>query len=224
MSAELVRYDGQEPFFTGTVFEFAVALRPLLGLSGLVAKVVASRVEVQRLHVAGDGRRSESVRAARTGTASGGVAIRRSARKPRPVAADLGGLEERFDAALRAIKLEGAHRRAEADRRFAAEMARIDAAFQAEMARQAEWQRQNRQSFAEAREHLRRREADRRELGKAMSRATRLVTGRPELAAMAALAVPVLSRAMTSVVAGQDGAAAVLEALSLRALPSGGKA
>ncbi|GAB2587971.1 hypothetical protein Aab01nite_49390 [Paractinoplanes abujensis] len=212
MSAELVRHDGQELSFTGTVFEFAVALRPLLALSGLVAKVVASRVEVQRLQVAGA--RADPVRAAR----------RRPGRRPAPPAAGLGGLEQRFDAALRAIKLEGAHRRAEADRRFAAEMARIDGAFQAELARQAAQQRQNRQSFAAAREHLRRREADRRDLGNAMTEATRLMTGRSGLAEMAALTVPVLSRAMTSVATGQDGAAAVLEALSLRALPSGGKA
>jgi hypothetical protein len=101
-------------------------------------------------------------------------------------------------------------------------MSRIDGALRSELARQAELRRQNRQSYAEARRHLRRLEADRRDLGDAMSEATRLMRGRPGLAEMAALTVPMLSQAMTAVVTGQDGAAAVLDALSRRALPSGG--
>lgn len=217
MPAELVRYDGHEPFFTGTVLEFAVVLQPLLGLSGLVAKVAASRVEVERLRTGG----SPSVGASYAGTADRSP-VRRQAPVVQAAPADMGGLEQRFDAALRAIRVEGANRRAEADRRFAAEMSRIDRALQVEMARQAEARRQNRQSFAAARRHLRRLEADRRDLGNAMSEATRLMRGRPGLAEMAALTVPVLSQAMTAVVAGQDGTAAVLDALSRRALPGGG--
>ncbi|MCU7728127.1 hypothetical protein ODJ79_30795 [Actinoplanes sp. KI2] len=49
MSVELVRYDGDAPSFTETVADFAAAIHPLLGLSRLVAKVMASRVEMQRL-------------------------------------------------------------------------------------------------------------------------------------------------------------------------------
>ncbi|MFI5844854.1 hypothetical protein ACIA8K_34655 [Catenuloplanes sp. NPDC051500] len=259
MPAELVRYDGHELRFTGTVLEFAVVLQPLLGLSGLVAKVVASRVEVERLRVrggsmtvSGDVSRANPARGGRpisrasaatwnSGTprparggprttpggssSAGDVTDRRPARRAtaavQVAAADLGGLEQRFDAALRAIRLEGANRHAEADRRFAAEMSRIDGAFQQEMARQAELRRQSRRSFAEAREHLRRREADRRDLGAAMSEATRLMGGRTSLAELAAFAVPVLSQAMTAVVTGQDGTAAVLDALRRPALPAG---
>jgi hypothetical protein len=262
MPAELVRYDGHELHFTGTVLEFAVVLQPLLGLSGLVAKVVASRVEMERLRmrggsvtVRGAGARTDSGRGRRRsespvswvsvdtsgpdearrarggprgmpGSADDAATDRRPVRRQVPTAvrgtpADLGGLEQRFEAALRAIRLEGAHRHAEAGRRFAAEMSRIDGALQGELARQASMRRQSRKAFAEAREHLRQREVDRRDLGDAMSEATRLMRGRTGLAELAALTVPVLSRAMTAVVTGQDGKAAVLDALRLPALPGG---
>jgi hypothetical protein len=211
MPAELVRYDGHAPAFTATVAEFAVVIHPLLGLSGLVAKVMASRAEATRLEAihGHDARMAE-------------LAMRERAQIRRDHL-DLTRLEQNFEAALCAIKVEGAARRHEADRRYAAEMRRIDAAVKVELARLAEVRRHNQQSFAQSRQRLRLAEAARRDIGKAMSEATRMMRGRSRFAEIAALTVPMLSQAMTTVVTQQqDGATAVLEALSApgpRALP-----
>ncbi|MEU4623524.1 hypothetical protein AB0G04_26565 [Actinoplanes sp. NPDC023801] len=218
MPAELVRYDGHAPSFTTTVSEFAVVIHPLLGLSGLVAKVMASRAEADRLEgAAGRPQRDHEVRMAE-------IAVRERARI-RQDHLELTRLEHNFEAALCAIKVEGAARRHEADRRFAAEMRRIDGAIKIELARLAEDRRRNRQSFAEARQRLRLAEAARRDIGKAMSEATRMMRGRSRFAEIAALTVPMLSQAMTAVVTQQqDGTTAVLDALSgpgPRALPGG---
>lgn len=227
MSAELVRYDGNVPYFTETVTEFAVVIDPLLGLSGLVAKVMASRVETGRTgsghqpqHPARptvDTRRQATVADHRSQRAHQAriaeLAVREQAQVRRD-RLDLTRLEQNFDAALCAIKMEGASRQHEADRRFAAEIRRIDSALQIEMTRLAEVQRRNQQSFVVARQRLRMADAARRDIGMAMSEATRLMRGRNQFAEIAALTVPALSQAMVAVVTRQqDGTSAILESL-----------
>jgi hypothetical protein len=229
MPAELVRYDGDVPSFTVTVAEFAVAIHPLLGLSGLVAKVMASRVETERLRTVAARDRQQHARTMAGMRQQATAADRHSTRmyeaKMAEIAAseradvrrghvELSRLEQSFDAALCAIKVEGATRRHEADRRYAAEIHRIDGALQVEMARLAVEQRRDQQSFVEARQRLRLAEAARRDIAKAMGEATRMMRGRSRFAEIAALTVPALSQAMAAVVTQQqDGTAAVLDAL-----------
>jgi len=170
MSAELVRYDGDTPSFTETVADFAGALHPLLGLSRLVAKVMASRVEMQRLKTVAARDRQRHVREMAGLRQQATTADRHSQRmyeaKMAEIAAqeragardgqiDLLRLERSFDASLAAIKMEGAARRHEADRRYAAEIHRIDGALKVEMARLAEQRRRDQQSFAQERQRLR---------------------------------------------------------------------
>ncbi|MCU7728128.1 hypothetical protein ODJ79_30800 [Actinoplanes sp. KI2] len=127
---------------------------------------------------------------------------------------DLLRLERGFDASLSAIKVEGAVSRHEADRRYAAEIHRIDGGLQVEMARLADQRRRDQQNFAEERQRLRLAEEARRDIGKAISEATRMMRGRSRFAELAALTVPALSTAMAAVVIRrQEGAVAVLEAL-----------
>jgi hypothetical protein len=227
MPAELVRYDGRTPSFTGTVAEFAVVLHPLLGLSGLVAKVTASRAEAERLHaitardrpparraLPGPARRPGDATDLRRADARRGGRSRDSPGHRELSYPELSRLEQSFDAALRAIRVEGAARRHEADRRYAAEIRRIDGELRVELGRLAEERRRHRQSFAAARQRLRQVEADRRDIGRAIGEATRMMRGPAGFAEMAALTVPVLSQAMVAVVTRhQDGTAAVLEAL-----------
>ncbi|GIE84422.1 hypothetical protein [Actinoplanes regularis] len=238
MRTELVRYDGGAPSFTVTVVEFAGAIEPLLGLSGLVAKVMASRVEAERIKATAARDRQQHERAM-TGMRQQATAADRHSRrmyqaKKAEIAAaeradvrrgeiELSRLERDFDAALCAIKVEGAVRRHEADRRFATEMHRIDSALQAEMARLADRRRRDQQSFALARQRLRLAEKARSDIGKAMSEATRMMRGRSRFAEIAALTVPALSQAMAAVVTRQqDGTVAVLDALCLPQRPMGG--
>lgn len=229
MSAELVRYDGDTPSFTETVADFAGAIHPLLGLSRLVAKVMASRVEMQRLKTAAARDRQRHARDMAGMRQQATTADRHSQRmyeaKMAEIAAheraeagrgriDLLRLERSFDASLSAIRMEGATRRHEADRRYAAEIRRIDGALQIEMARLAEQRRRDQQSFAQERQRLRLAEEARRDIGKAMNEATRMMRGRSRFAEIAALTVPALSTAMAAVVIRrQEGAVAVLEAL-----------
>jgi len=229
MPAELVRYDGDGPSFTETVADFAGAIHPLLGLSRLVAKVMATRVEAERLKTIAARDRQQHERSMAEMRQQATTSDRHSKRiyeaklseirsheraDVRRGQLDLHRLEQNFDAALGAIKMEGASRRYEADRRFAAEARRIDGALQVEMARMAEDRRRSQQSYAQARQRLRLAEAARRDIGKAMGEATRMMRGRSRFSEIAALTVPALSQAMASVVIQQqDGTAAVLDAL-----------
>lgn len=229
MPAELVRYDIDGPSFTETVADFAGAIHPLLGLSRLVAKVMASRVETERLKNAAARDRQHHERAMVGMREQATTADRHSKRvyeaKLAEIRAserdglrrgqlDLRRLEQNFDAALCAIKMEGSTRRYEADRRFAAEIHRIDGSLRVEMARLAEDRRRGQQSFAQARQRLRLAEAARRDIGAAMSEATRMMRGRSRFTELAARTVPALSQAMAAVVVHQqDGTAAVLDAL-----------
>jgi hypothetical protein len=230
MSAELVRYDGDAPSFTETVADFAGALHPLLGLSRLVAKVMASRVEMQRLKTVAARDRQRHARDMAGMRQQATTADKHSQRmyeaKMAEIAAheradvrqrqvDLLQLERSFDASLSAIRMEGTARRHEADRRYAAEIHRIDGALRIEMAHLAEQRRRDQQSFAQERRRLRLAEEARRDIGKAMNEATRMMRGRSRFAEIAALTVPALSTAMAAVVIRrQEGAVAVLEALS----------
>jgi hypothetical protein len=229
MSTELVRYDGDTPSFTETVADFAGAIHPLLGLSRLVAKVMASRVEMQRLRTvaARDRQRHEreKTRMRQQATTADQHSQRMYQAKMAEIAAseraavrqggiDLARLEQSFDVSLAAIRTEGAARRHEAERRYAAEIRRIDGALQIEMARLAAQRRRDQQSFAQERQRLRLAEEARRDIGAAMGEATRMMRGRSRFAEIAALTVPALATAMASVVISrQEGSVAVLEAL-----------
>jgi hypothetical protein len=229
MPPELVRYDGDGPSFTETVADFAGAIHPLLGLSRLVAKVMATRVETERLKTIAARDRQRHKQAMAGARQQATAADRHSKRmydaKLAEIQADeradvrrgqldLCRLEQNFDAALGAIKMEGATRRYEADRRFAAEIHRVDGALRVEMARMAEDRRRSQQSFAQARQRLRLAEAARRDIGAAMGEATRMMRERSRFTEIAALTVPALSQAMAAVVVQQqDGTAAVLDAL-----------
>jgi hypothetical protein len=231
LSAELVRYDGDAPSFTETVADFAGVIHPLLGLSRLVAKVMASRVEAERIRAVAardkqrHNERMEGIR--RQATSADRHSQRMYEAKMAEIRAnerngarqehlDLRRLENDFDAALCAIKMEGSARRHEADRRFAAEIHRVDSAMRVEMARIAEQRRQSRQSFAQERQRLRLAEAAQRDIGKAMGEAARLMRGRSRFTDIATMTLPALSQAMATVVSRQqDGTVALLDALCL---------
>jgi hypothetical protein len=230
MTAELVRYEGEFPSFTETVADFAAMIHPLVGLSRLVSKTMATRVEVKRLSVAAARDRNAHKQRMAQIHAQAQASDRHSERmyqaKVEEIRANERGelrraelglrqLELNFDAAMQAIKLQGATRRHEIDRNYAAEIHRVDADLQIQMAKIAEERRQSNQAFANEQRRLRAAEAAQRDIQKALRESTRLMRTASPFTEIAAFTARSLSQSLAMMhVYNQDAVAAILGSMA----------
>jgi hypothetical protein len=230
VAAELVRYEGACPSFTETVADFATLIHPLVGLSRLVSKVMATRVEAKRLSVAAA--RDRNVHKQRMAQIQAQVRatdqhsermyrakveeIRANERgELRNAQLSLRQLELNFDAAMQAIKVEGATRRHEIDRHYAAEIHHVDADLQIQMAKIAEERRRSNQEFAHAQRRLRAAEAAQRDIQKALRESTRLMRTASPFTEIAAVTARSLSQSLAMMhVYNQDAVAAILSSMA----------
>lgn len=159
MGEELVRYNASGPVFAEVVDSVASAIHPLLGISKLVARAHAWRIETKRLHLDAekahfdhkeriqinalqahvterwldDQREIEAAKIVaqrETSAASSEVALR-------GFDVDLHRIDREFDVAVGRMRLVGSLRRQEIRAAAAIESARIDADLRAELARMA---------------------------------------------------------------------------------------
>lgn len=215
---DLVRYSEGGASFSDVVSEFAAVIHPLLGLNKIVSKVISYRVEVKRLNVVAARDRNShrermtELRALDKQRDAIVAAKREEIRMQERMG--LQQLELNFDAEMQHIRLDGALRRFEIERQFAAEMARIDVVFQVQMARLVETRRQNTLLFKYARERAREADKSRNQIHNALRESTRLM-GQHRFAEIAAGTVGVLSRSLATMhVHDQDAAAAILTSLA----------
>ncbi|GAA3294272.1 hypothetical protein Dvina_50460 [Dactylosporangium vinaceum] len=226
MAAELVRYEGDGPSFTETVADFAGIIHPLVGLSRLVSKVMAARVESQRLQA--QSRRDRNSHELHMAQVKGQerVADRHSQRLVRvereriraderadirQAAVSLRQLEIDFDTAMQAIRSEGTIRRHEIDRHYAAQIQRVDADLRVRLAAIARQRHHDDQVFAQQRRRLRSAEAAQAEIRAALRESTRLMGSRSRFTEIAAVTTESLARTLSTMqIHQQDPVAALL--------------
>jgi len=226
MAAELVRYEGEFPSFTETVADFAAVIHPLVGLSRLVAKVMATRVESERLRATARRERDLHEHRMAQVKAQERVADRHSERMlqartrqlragdradQRRTALSLHQLELDFDTAMQSIRLQGATRRHEIDRHYAGEIQRIVAGLQVQLSTIVRQSRSDEQVFAQQRQRLKAAEASQAQIRKALSESTRLMGTGSRFTEIAAVTTESLARTLTSMhLYEQDAVAAIL--------------
>lgn len=231
MGSELVRYDGGKPSFTPAVATFSHAIGPLVGLSKLVAKVMASRVESKRLAIVEARDRYEHDERVQVTQLQAEAFERHSQRlytaklseveaidraSQRETAALIRKIEAEFDAAVTSIRVEGGTRRYEIDRACAVELAKIDNALALGLRGLNDGRRRSDQVFRLAVQQNKIVEVELAELNFALRKMTNLIGGRNSAqAALAAATVPSLSSAIAVVVGnGVSPARALLGAIS----------
>ena len=230
MGGDLVCLEDGHAIFAPAVETFAHSLGPLIGLSTLVAKVMACRIQARRIAVSQaqvrfqHQERTKRIRieaealdrhSARIYAAKSNEIDLRDRESRRNTAVAIQKIETEYEAAVLAIRVNGSLARHEMDRRFSLELARIDSALRLGLQELHNDRRRTDQEFRLAMRHSRLAQSAVKQLGHGLEVATRSLGGRPQQAELGAITVAPLSSAIRSIVTeGMTPVRAVLAAVT----------